>query len=259
MFPPAHTDEASSLVVIETSNNIYRHSAYSALTSQSVMCFARTAVANALAVDAPGWAKWFSVSRSGTYNNQWMVLDLNKFVKGQALANDTFWVLEEVPGLIHAEDQSSWLQEKRYWGSYNVAFYPETRKVAGEVQDHATCMRARLFASLQPGITSTESMQSVMAWNDYQNSSIAHSPSEAIMARGDLGIAARTGGGIDSKVASASNIAAGMVTLARAGPTNDDQPPFCWTGRFEHSSTPHVGHPVCFDFEWAPFKPSTGS
>ena len=52
----------------------------------------------------------FATDASGTYNNQWLVLDVTRaawrLAHGMALQADTFWVLEEVPGLVHAEDQS---------------------------------------------------------------------------------------------------------------------------------------------------------
>ena len=45
------------------------------------------------------------------------------------------------------------------------------------------------------------------------------------------------------------------ASFARAGPTTDEQPPFCWTAAFV--GTPHAGHPACFDFSWAEFAPRT--
>ena len=63
----------------------------------------------------------------------------------------------------------------------------------------------------------------------------------------------RAGGGIDAKTTSVTLAAAGLATYGRAGPTNDDQPTFCWTRAFRQ--TPHAGHPHCYDYEWAAFKP----
>ena len=84
------------------------------------------------------------------------------------------------------------------------------------------------------------------------------------MARDDLyeptGFA---GGGIDSKCSSlalARAPAAGggadpLVSYARAGPTHDALPPFCWGRDSAMDLTPHAGHPECFDYSWAPVVP----
>jgi len=175
------------------------------------------------------------------------------------LQADTFWVLEEVPGLVHAEDQSDHLNSAGYWPSFNEIYYQETREIAGAHGEYDRAMRYRLFQELQPNVTSDAAMRRVMAWNDYQHDPmhIAEGPSDAIMSRGDLGWGwgGRAGGGIDAKTSSVKLASHGLSTYSRAGPTNDDQPTFCWTRAFDH--TPHVGHPMCFEFEWAKFQPAT--
>merc|ERR1712212_681476 len=75
------------------------------LKPQSVLEGIRSTVANRLATNGHSWADLFSIHNSGTYNNQWMVVDYNKFRPGQStLANDLFWVLEQIPGYIQSAD-----------------------------------------------------------------------------------------------------------------------------------------------------------
>ncbi|GMI12074.1 hypothetical protein TrVE_jg1778 [Triparma verrucosa] len=95
-------DGTSSLVVIETSNNVYDKSAYDALTVKSVFCWARVMVANQMATDGQSWSKAFSAYHSGTYNNQWLIVDRTKFESDENL----LWVIEEAPGLMHGEDMT---------------------------------------------------------------------------------------------------------------------------------------------------------
>lgn len=250
-------DSPTTLSVIETSINIDDPKAYAAVTPQSVLCWVRSMVANQIALDAPSWATAFSTHASGTYNNQWMVLNIalaNKHVATRApLPADTFWVLEEVPGLVHAADQTAMLNGVGYWPSFNVIYYDATRKVAGSHGSYKDHMRYRLFAELEPNVTSDAAMRRVIAWNDYQHDKIAKGPSDAIMMRGDLGDYGRASGGIDAKMSSVVLAADGLASYARAGPTNDDQPTFCWTSKFDRTS--HAGHPACFDFKWEKFQP----
>ena len=130
----------SSLTVIETSLNVYDPSAYASLTPSSVTCWVRVMVAYMLASDGASWADTFSRYHSGTYNNQWMVLDA-----AQPPGGGFFWVLEEAPGLIHFEDQSAQLKADGYWGSYNVAYYDDIRQRMGEPNSYDNCPRANLF------------------------------------------------------------------------------------------------------------------
>eukprot|EP00966_Prymnesium_polylepis_P313089 7234194-Prymnesium_polylepis.1 len=147
-----------TLGVIETSINIDDASAYKAVTPRSVLCWLRSMAANQLATDAPSWASTFGTEASGTYNNQWLVLDVAKAAgrtaAGAPLAPNTFWVLEEVPGLVHAEDQSAHLNKEGYWPSFNVIYYPATRKIAGASGSYEHAMRYRLFAELEGNVSS---------------------------------------------------------------------------------------------------------
>ena len=185
---------------------------------------------------------------------------------------------------MHAEDQSAHLNRLGYWPSFNEIFYPATRKVAGASGRYESCQDARapcrhalapcryahahahgryedavrfkLFAELQGNVTSGGAMRRVIAWNDWQHdpAGIAKGPRDAIMMRGDLGTFARdAGGGIDAKYSSVALAFTELASYGRAGPTTDDQPPFCWAREF--AQTPHAGHPHCFDFRWASFKP----
>ena len=63
---------------------------------ESVLEWARNMIANKLATDAPSWTQIFSRYNSGTYNNEWMIIDYNLVVSGQPLKPNTFWVLDQV-------------------------------------------------------------------------------------------------------------------------------------------------------------------
>ena len=251
---------STKLSVIETSLEMKDMNAYKAIKSASVLCWIRTMVANQLATDAPSWAHTFGQQASGTYNNQWMVLDVNKAqaatMTAGELPDDSFWVIEEVPGLVHAEDQSGHLNKYGFWSSFNEVYYSDTASIAGDTHDYYEQLRFKIFDELQAAVNSSGDFARLIAWNDYKHDSISQSPLEAVMARGDLETNPSwmvAGGGIDAKYSTVSMAAANLGSHARAGPTDDDQPSFCWSRAFE--STPHAGHPRCFEYEWGKFAP----
>ena len=87
-------------------------------------------VANMLGTSGSSWSDAFSAYHSGTYNNQWLIVDLNVFEPGVEPSSDVLWVTEEAPGLMHAQDQTASLVSAGYWASYNVAYYQDVREVS---------------------------------------------------------------------------------------------------------------------------------
>ena len=105
------TTGTSELAVIETSHGINNKKLYNDLTPKSVLCWIRTIVANTLAMDGNTWAELFSYEHSGTYNNEWQIVDLEKFTPGTKPKEGTglLTILEEIPGhslhMIHVREQ----------------------------------------------------------------------------------------------------------------------------------------------------------
>ena len=62
-----------------------------------VLEWIRNVVANRLALDGATWADVFKRFNSGTYNNQWMIVDYNKFIPGSTNMTDVLYVLEQIP------------------------------------------------------------------------------------------------------------------------------------------------------------------
>jgi hypothetical protein len=140
------------LAVIETSLDIYSQPVINQISSQSVLCWMRAIVANTMASSGVEWSSWFSLFHSGTYVNQWMILDLNKFQsKDSPLTAGLFTVLEEMPGKVHSEDKTAHLevsvhvwaltlfsflhnQEFGYWASYNLPYFPDINYYSGAEQ-----------------------------------------------------------------------------------------------------------------------------
>ena len=232
----------------------------------------RTNVANVLATNATQWIDLFSLFNSGTYNDQWMVFDNNRFVPGKPLLPETFMVAEQLPGLIVVGDQTEHLQKEGYWGSYNIPFYKEVYEKSGfPNQDpswfysYTKCPRAKIMKRLQSNITSVDKLKRFIRFNDWQRDPDSRGqPCEAISARCDqswiYGLDYSLEGGIDAKVCTAT-MAKTLSFFAQNGPSYDQQPVFDWrtAGPFPNDAYEkepvHVGMPDRWEFPWIFYRP----
>ncbi|CAG2100672.1 unnamed protein product [Medioppia subpectinata] len=112
---------SSGLVVQETTNNNFNQSLYSTVRpNQVVLEFARTVVANRLATGGRQWTDIFGRYNSGTYNNQFMIVDYILFTKGtpiHLLPDNLLLVWERMPSTITSADVTKVLRDTTYWGS----------------------------------------------------------------------------------------------------------------------------------------------
>lgn len=281
----------SNIVVIETTLNILNDELYKHVSSDStVMAWVRTMVANRLAKTGKQWTELFSKYNSGTYNNQWMVIDYNKYQKGMAtLEPETFFVLEQIPGFIKCEDKSSVLNDSGYWASYNRPFFQEINEKSmykhytakhGEEFSYEHCPRAQIFKRDQGKVNSVDGLKALMQYNDYLHDPLSKGcPGNAIASRFDLapapgamcdlyGIA---NGATDSKITN-SEMSKQLTCLTRCGPTHDnaDTPTFMWTafindnpdaGLIEEGDAMALkerppGQPDLWGFDWMTMSPA---
>jgi hypothetical protein len=96
----------TKMVVIETTNGIMNSSLYDLIVPESLLTWQRVIVANRLATGGEEWTLTHSYFNSGTYNNQYFVVDMKQFVPGQGALAGFIWISEQIPGLIMREDVS---------------------------------------------------------------------------------------------------------------------------------------------------------
>eukprot|EP01034_Spumella_vulgaris_P031851 gene31851-39343_t len=151
----------AQLGIIETTNELYNLKLLDQVVPESVLSWTRAITANQIANSGAHWAETFARYHSGTYTNQWMALDLKLFTPGSPPKDGFFTVFEEVPGIVHIEDQTKALISEGYWGSYNTPFYKDISEASGYAalceksseQCHDTCPRALIFKQYQDQIT----------------------------------------------------------------------------------------------------------
>ncbi|XP_056274804.1 putative phospholipase B-like 2 [Pseudoliparis swirei] len=248
-----------------------------------VMEWLRNIVANRLAATAKEWAEIFSQYNSGTYNNQWMIVDYNHFTPGRTdIKEELFVVLEQIPGRVVYSDKTQELLEKGYWASYNIPYYVDIFNASGcnelvekfgpwfSLDDNP---RAQIFRRNQTTVKDMDSMVRLMRYNNFKEDPLSKcdgcdppaNGENAISSRSDLNSAngsypfgalrQRSHGGTDMKMTS-FGMFRDYGMLAVSGPTWDQLPPFQWSTS-PYKDLMHMGHPDTWAFKpikvtWTP-------
>jgi len=265
----------SGLGMVQTSNNVLNVSLYTMIKPESLLAWQRVRTANAMAHTGKEWYEAFRTHASGTYVNQYMVVDFNLFKPKTALNVGTLWVVEEIPGLVVGADQTETLS-RGYWPSYNVPFYPEVYTRSGYEDprlgphgQYELAPRAKIFRRDQARVVDMASYKRIMRYANYSDpyaidADGAVDYSAAICMRGDL---AKTGEGrasgcYDTKVTSYLHGFWNLSAEAVNGPSSvtsdgthgrSGNKPFAWRQRDEAS--PHWGLPRSYTFDFIHVEP----
>jgi len=249
----------SGLVMLQTTNEIINQTLYEQVTPYALLAWQRVRVANSMSMNGETWSEIIAGYNSGTYNNQYMVIDLKKFHVGIGLDNGALWVSEQIPGLVLYADETEILRYG-YWPSYNVPFFPEIwiksgYGTLGLNYTHSSVPRAEIFRRDQGTVVDFNTMKNLMRSNNYQTDPYSYGdPGNAICSRFDLEKDYPSAGGCyDSKVTSYS-LARALVSQAVNGPTTENQPPFSFTGQFANKI--HEGMPTTFNFGFQTMDPN---
>ncbi|KAK2864932.1 hypothetical protein Q7C36_004086 [Tachysurus vachellii] len=252
----------SGLMMTQTTNNIFNQSLYEFVTPFSLFAWQRVRLANALAHTGEEWAKIFSRFNSGTYNNQYMVVDVSKVSLGSRLDDGALTIVEQIPGLVEYSDQTEALRFG-YWPSYNVPFhqkiyalsgYEEMWMDYGEDFSYELCPRAKIFRRDQASVIDLSSLKHIMRYNDYKKDPYSKGDAcKSICCRGDLRKSNPTPEGCyDTKVTDL-RMAQQFTSEALNGPsTEGDLPPFTWDA---FNSTMHQGLPRFYNYTFITMHP----
>jgi len=251
------------LIVTETTLGVYNNSLYNFVQpTNSVLYWVRIVLANRMSSSGPEWGKIFSMYNSGTYNNEWQIVDTKLFSPGQVPKPNTLFILEQLPGYIMSADATSVLIEQGYFPSYNIPYFPFIYNISGTNQaynnhgnaySYQYCPRANIFRRDQSKVKVMTDMENLMRYNNYQGDPFSLSDAcNGISARCDLNQkGAKAFGGLDCKI-SDSTLIKTMTTNALSGPTTLKQPAFQWSN---WASTPHYGQPSTFNFPFIEMQP----
>jgi len=258
---------SAGLVITETSNNIFNLTLYQQVNPNTLLYWVRNIVANRLATSGKEWTDIFAKYNSGTYNNQWIVLDTKKFVPGASKSDpELLYILEQIPGDCKVASVSHFL-DGSYWASYNIPYFPYIYNISGypaqfqkfgDFWSYEHCPRANIFRRDLPNIGDLAGVQRMIRKNDFQTDPFSDGDAcHQVAARCDLnpsGKRSEAFGAIDAKITDIA-MAKRSAAVAQSGPTHDQQPVFQWTARWDKNNI-HNEQPITFDFDWVEMAPT---
>ena len=254
------------LIVIETTNVLYNETMLDDIIPESLFTCERAMISNRISNSSKEWAENFVKYNSGTYNNQFMVLDKNKVdLLNKKIDIDAFYIAETLPGFTKYNNVTNFLKFG-YWSSYNVPFDKEIYEKA-EIQkiidlnpalatslDYDNCARTKIFRREQSSATNLEDFMKLMRFNKYKTDPYSEgNPSNSISARSDLN--GRCSGAYDSKVGVLSEFSNGKIKIHMiGGPTWNEEEgiePFSWNNADEKCKNhSHFMLPEIYNYDW---------
>ncbi|XP_039991895.1 phospholipase B-like 1 [Xiphias gladius] len=238
----------SGLLMTQTSIGVFNASLFSQLSPHSLLAWQRVRLANGLARSGEEWAHVFSKYNSGTYNSQYMVVDLSRVSLGHSIRNGALTVVEQIPGKVMQSDQTQALR-RGYWPSYNIPFHVEIYNLSGYGVmwkrygvdfSYDLCPRAKILRRDQAKVSNLNSLKYIMRYNNYKRDPYSKGhPCKTICCRNDLRPRRpRPGGCYDTKVTD-YQMALQLVAEAINGPTTQGGlQPFSWQSFNPFPSSP---------------------
>ena len=266
----------SNLVVMETTNSNLNDSLYDLLSPETLFTWVRVILANRLATSGEDWINIFKKENSGTYNNQFQVLDLSKIdLNLKDIKDKAFMIIEQLPQYTESNDVTSHLR-RGYWPSYNIPYFKTIYEKSGFVDaikerpdlyysyDYSGSDRPQIFRREQTNVNSLEDFKKMMRYNHYkEDPSSQNNAAWTIASRYDLnteGVGREyCYGAIDVKFISVKELLEGKnIVHIISGPTNDDLPTFSWKNTTCYLSNPdrwfHENVADTWDFPWIDYE-----
>lgn len=265
----------TKLVVMETTNDVYDTSLYADVHWESALSYHRVFAANLVADNGAAWVNLVQMYNSGTYNNQYMVVDLKRFTPGTELKAGLLTVIELLPGFSMSADVTHEL-ERGFWPSYNVPYFREIYDKAGypamaaaltaRGPEYATVVgglsyqlapRAKIFRRDAGSVKDVKDLTKLLRSNKWHNDTYSGNDVwGTLCARGDLSPTRPTAYGCHDAKGTSYSLALQSAALAVSGPSADSGlPPFSWSSAEAFAKGPHRGMPDTFNGKFELQKP----
>ncbi|EDR29576.1 hypothetical protein, conserved [Entamoeba dispar SAW760] len=267
---------SNDLAIIETTFTNFNTTLNQYIHSNTLLDWIRIVLAVRASKNGKEFHDIFEKQNSGTYNNQWIVVDYKLFNSVESgIPEGTLTVSEQIPGYVFFKDFSTSLESTGYFGSFNVPEIQETIEMSNTTANAqgnkafwnspTECCRAKIFEKYAPKVMNMNDMKKMMKYNDYKNEPLSKDPTTELQDPGAT-IAARYDlrpselkplpfGQMDAKICDKS----GFETLqfhVQAGPTHDKQP-YLDLEVYEKQGwfIPDKGVLKVWNFDWEEFIP----
>ena len=258
------------LISIETTNALYNDSLYKFVNPNSLFAQERAMICNRISNSSKEWAENYIKYNSGTYNNQYMILDKNKInLVNKSIEQDAFYIVETFPGIGKVNNVTD-VFKFGYWSSYNIPYDHELYNISGikdlisknsskiSTLDYDINARAKIFRRDHHTSDSLEGFKKLLRYNNYKNDPYSEgNPALSISSRADLNNSCSTA--YDAKVGVLSEMFEGKIKFYLIGsPTYSEEygiEPFTWfkipekCKKYNHYLTPDT-----FTFDWIEFE-----
>ena len=267
---------SADLYITETTNNVFNETLFDFLNPNTLMCWIRTMVANRLSNSGKEWVNTFKKYNSGTYNNQFQILDMKKIdLNNQKVEDsDVLWIIEQLPNYTEEHDVTQILKYG-YWPSYNVPYSKYIFEYSGykeyiekfpelfNIYDYNNCGRAKIIRRDNYKIKDIESFKTFLRYNDFKNDNFSDGDAcNSIACRSDLyeDKNIECFGATDAKFTSLKNFKENGYIYIISGPTNDQQKIFDWNDTFCNKNESlkekwaYYGQINKYNFDWQIYK-----
>ncbi|OHT16034.1 Phospholipase B-like protein C [Tritrichomonas foetus] len=262
----------SNLMVFETSLlNMNETLLKSYVHPKRLNYWVRANTAMFVAQNGTHWIDIFMKDNSGTYNNDYYIIDVNKFTPGEKPTKDLVWLVEQTPSdIIYKSDVTQNLTTKGHIASFNVPVSSEIYDLMDYksradidvlyVPFFENC-RYLISEREMPKVENFEDFKQIGRFNQYLTDPVSNgNPLATIAARNELNTSLENDdffeGALDNKVCRASDVFTKFMVHVINSPTNsvkDNVPVF--TFNFDRlKNYPHDGLPETFDFQYIKFN-----
>lgn len=275
---------SNKLVIQETTNSVLNEKILEKITPKAYLNWIRTMTANRLSSNSKEWVDNFVKHNSGTYNNQYMILDLKQIdFDKKTLNENTLIINEQMPGKTVTADLTEVLKNKKFWPSFNIPYFPEVRKkfgydelinkfkILGNEEDEFMINttlnyedndRHNILRRDAVKVNTLNEFKEIMRYNNYKHDKESmNRPGFSLASRFDLdhGVQKMCMGAIDAKVLSAKEILSedNSKFHAISGPTTSEKSQigeFIWSKSKTCKEDYHFGINDKFSYPWIEYE-----